>query len=243
MKDSGAVLRVRIPHSITLTCVRGVEGRNTDKEGRPLVVSHIDEVGVLVAATEDSSDRRDGTGAGGNLVVDSEFVADPEESLLIEQQAAELERLMPIVSRQLFSTDPTHPIADLPLGQFRLCTLLHKEGRRTMSQIGEDLGISVSAVTQMADRLERAGLVERTSDTTGDRRNRYLRLTPHGRTLMQSRTTQRLERTTEALKQLNTEERTVLLQMLDKLRVVTRGLFPVPPDDPEPTPSYNGTSS
>ncbi|MDX1934034.1 MAG: MarR family transcriptional regulator [Capsulimonadales bacterium] len=167
-------------------------------------------------------------------------VISDEEQVFLERQAAELERLLPIISRQLFSTDPAHPIADLPLGQFRLCTLLHKEGRRTMSQIGEDLGISVSAVTQMADRLERAGLVERTSDTTGDRRNRYLRLTLHGRSLMQSRTAQRLERTTEALRQMTVEERARLIEILDKLRAVTRGLFPAPSDE-EPAPSVNGT--
>src|SRR5690349_24792691 len=70
-------------------------------------------------------------------------------------QAAQLEQLLPVVMRQLFTADPAHPVTDLPFGQFRLCVLLHQRGKRTMSHLGDELGISVSAVTQMADRLER----------------------------------------------------------------------------------------
>jgi DNA-binding MarR family transcriptional regulator len=124
--------------------------------------------------------------------------------------------------RQLFTTDPTHPVTDLPFGQYRLCVLLHQKGQRTMSQLGDELGISVSAVTQMADRLERSGLVERVAEMNGDRRTRYLHLTPQGRQLMESRMAQRLERAEEALRLLAPEERQVVLGALEILREVSR---------------------
>jgi DNA-binding MarR family transcriptional regulator len=137
-------------------------------------------------------------------------------------QAAQLEQLLPVVMRQLFTADPAHPVTDLPFGQFRLCVLLHQRGKRTMSHLGDELGISVSAVTQMADRLERAGLVERIADTNGDRRTRYLQLTSDGQRLMESRMAQRLERAEEALRLLAPDERRAVLNALEVLREVTR---------------------
>lgn len=122
---------------------------------------------------------------------------------------------MPALNRQLFTTD--HPLADLPLAQLRLCTLLLHEGRRTMSQIGEDLGISVSAVTQMADRLEKAGMVERVAEPGGDRRTRHLQLTRHGDDLMRSRREERRRRAGDVLRHLPPEKRTAISEALDAL--------------------------
>ena len=45
-----------------------------------------------------------------------------------------------------------------------------------MSSLGRELGVSLSAITQIADRLERAGLVTRVAKG-GDRRVRRLELT------------------------------------------------------------------
>lgn len=134
------------------------------------------------------------------------------------EQAIELERMLPIVIRQIFTTDPDHATSELPFGQFRLCMLLHQEGSRTMSQIGDDLGISVSAVTQMADRLERAGIVERQAATGGDKRVRTLRLSKSGLEMMDTRMEFRLQRAHEVLKLLAPEERLAALNLLDRLR-------------------------
>jgi MarR family transcriptional regulator, organic hydroperoxide resistance regulator len=143
---------------------------------------------------------------------------------VLSAQASRLESGLPAVMRSLFWTDPSHPLAELPLGQFRLCILLFREGRRTMSQVGEDLNISVSAVTQMADRLERVGLVERLSDSGGDRRTRYLQLTASGLELMQERSAMRHARAEAALRLLTPEQRETILDALDTLRTVSRSL-------------------
>src|SRR5262249_23503371 len=86
----------------------------------------------------------------------------------------------------------------------------------------DELGISVSAVTQMADRLERAGLVERVAEANGDRRTRYLQLTLHGQQLMESRLALRLERAEEVLRLLAPDERLAVLSALEVLRDVSR---------------------
>ena len=147
----------------------------------------------------------------------------------LKQQAYELEHLLPAVMRHTFTLDPTHPLSEMPFGQFRLCTLLFREGKRTMSQVSEDLSISVSAVTQMADRLEKAGMVERVSDCGGDRRTRFLQLTDHGKTLMETRQERRITRATAILRLLSEDERREILSALDKLRAVGRTVAPIVP--------------
>lgn len=142
----------------------------------------------------------------------------------LKQQASIIEHLLPTVMRQTFTLDPTHPLTEMPFGQFRLCTLLFREGKRTMSQVSEDLGISVSAVTQMADRLEKAGMVERVSDCGGDRRTRFLHLTDHGKTLMETRQVRRITQAIALLHILSPAERQEILQALEKLRTASRAL-------------------
>ena len=149
-------------------------------------------------------------------------VSQTSEEQNVQIQAAQLARILPAVQRQLFVTDAAHPLAELPMAQMRLCLLLHSEGRRTMSQIGDELEISVSAVTQVADRVEKAGLVERLPDVGGDRRTRFLQLTKHGKSLMDSRAEMRLHRAADALTRLSPEQRRAALEALEALRDASR---------------------
>ena len=138
-----------------------------------------------------------------------------------ESQAERLEKLLPIVTARLFEEDAGHPLANLPSAQMRLCILLHQMGKRTMSDIAEELGISVSAVTQVADRLERTGFVERHMDSGGDRRTRFLTLTPQGKALMDARKNQRINRILVALGSLSPNERESTLSALESLASAT----------------------
>jgi Transcriptional regulators len=124
-------------------------------------------------------------------------------------QAAHLERMLPEIALRLFTLDPEHPLADLPQAQMKVCVLLFQNGPRTLSQISDTLGISASAVTQIADRLEKAGMVERAAvePGEGDRRARYLELTEQGRTLMEQRRQARVAKVAAALEHLSPHER------------------------------------
>ena len=95
-------------------------------------------------------------------------------------------------------------VAELPLAQLRVCGILHR-GPRPMSALGRDLGVSLSAMTQIADRLERASLVKRVAEGN-DRRVRCLRLTPRGESIMQRREDARAEHASAALARLSGEE-------------------------------------
>jgi DNA-binding MarR family transcriptional regulator len=131
------------------------------------------------------------------------------EELLLDQ-AAKLESLLPKLMRRLFTLDPSHPANDLPLAQLRVCTIL-QAGPRTVSAIGEELGISVSAATQIADRLERVGFVERVAERD-DRRMKKVQLTAHGDEVMASRREKRVQGVAAALEKLPPAAREELLR-------------------------------
>jgi DNA-binding transcriptional ArsR family regulator len=62
------------------------------------------------------------------------------------------------IGRNLLSVDD--PAMDLPLRQLKVCmALLHRSC--SMTEISREVGLSRSSVTQVSDRLERRGLVER----------------------------------------------------------------------------------
>ena len=155
---------------------------------------------------------------------EGESAASEENHAHLVEQATELEKLLPALARQIFALPPPeNALGDLPLAQFRLCILLSREGRRTMSQLGEELHISVSAVTQMADRLEKADLVERVMED-GDRRTRHLQLTKHGQSLILVRRALRTERAAQTLALLPPPQRESILQMLHILLDASRAL-------------------
>jgi DNA-binding MarR family transcriptional regulator len=81
----------------------------------------------------------------------------------LQEQAEKLECLLPRLMRRLFTLEIDHPAMELPLAQLRMSLIL-QGGPRSISSLSEEMSISVSATTQIADRLERAGMVARVSD-------------------------------------------------------------------------------
>ena len=150
---------------------------------------------------------------------------------ILTEQAVLLERLLPRLIRRLFTLEPEHPVAELPLAQLRVCIIL-EEGPRTISAISRELEVSVSAATQLADRLEKVGFVERISNAE-DRRMRTLQLTAEGAERMQSRRLLRVRRSGEALAQLPPEARKAALTALQTLLDAALATAPaLPNEDP-----------
>jgi len=137
----------------------------------------------------------------------------PEQALTI-QQAQEIADLLPRLMRKLF-TFGKDPVGELPLAQLRVCSILLR-GPRPMSSISRELGISLSAMTQLADRLERARLVKRVA-AESDRRIRQLQLTDRGETMMRRREAARVGRVLAALGHLSAPARQEVLAALEQL--------------------------
>jgi DNA-binding MarR family transcriptional regulator len=136
------------------------------------------------------------------------------------QIAESLTGLLPRLVRGLSSPGVSKPgkkelVDDLPLAQLRLCGMLG-EGPRAMSVLSRELGVSLSALTQTADRLERVRLVKRTS-ADEDRRVRCLQLTPRGERMMRKRRDARLRSNLAVLEQLSASERQLVHTAMETL--------------------------
>jgi DNA-binding MarR family transcriptional regulator len=136
-------------------------------------------------------------------------------SRLLAEQAADLTDLLPRLMRAMFTLDDSDPTMELPVAQLRVCTLLDP-GPRTISDLAKELGITVSAVTQLADRLESAGLVERLAGQE-DRRTKRLRLTEQGAETLRARRQRRITRVVEVLRTLPAADRAEVLKALATL--------------------------
>lgn len=76
---------------------------------------------------------------------------------------------------------------DLPLTWYDVLVQLAEspEGRLRMQELADAVLLSKSGVTRLVDRMERAGLVERTR-CTNDRRGTFATLTVHGRSRLRA---------------------------------------------------------
>ncbi len=140
------------------------------------------------------------------------------------KQAQTTARLLHELLRQLAAGAEDDPVVDLPLAQLRVCAILH-QGPGSMSAVSRELGVSLSAMTQLADRLERAELVKRVAQG-GDRRVRCLQLTEHGAKMMRYHEEVRVHRISVALEHLAPNARnqvTVALQTMIQACIATKG--------------------
>ena len=144
-------------------------------------------------------------------------VGDSRNGSAVRQQAQDLVSLLLGLTRELLVVDDV--TAELPLRQLRVCALLH-EGARSMSVLSRELGVSLSATTQIADRLIRARLVKRVFEGT-DRRVRSLQLTKRGQRIMRLRESARVERMLGVVEQLPPKARREVLAAFSLLLKAT----------------------
>ena len=130
-------------------------------------------------------------------------------------EAVALAALLPSLMRQLFTVDHDDVAADLPLAQLRACASL-QDGPLPMSVLSRELGVTLSAMTQLADRLERADLVRREAEEK-DRRVRCLQLTPRAEKIMRRHGDSRIRSVSAVLSHLSPDERKGILAALETL--------------------------
>lgn len=131
------------------------------------------------------------------------------------ERALRLEALLPEAARSLYRPEAGDPLSELSLGQMRIVRILFT-GRHTVSSLSEELGMSISAATQMIGRLEGLGLIEKVDDLQ-DRRVRNLNLTPHGLNLMNRRRDRRVERVRQVLSKMTQSQQQQIIDALETL--------------------------
>lgn len=135
--------------------------------------------------------------------------------VVLREQSEAIVSMLSGLARRLFTLEADDPGMELPVAQMRVCTVLI-DGPKTMGAISRELGISHSAITQIADRLERAAMVERVPESE-DRRCKSLRLTAFGVEKMRSRRERRVLRMQRAMDKLPPEDRAAVVSALRTL--------------------------
>ena len=130
------------------------------------------------------------------------------------EEAEAVASLLPALMRRLFTLDDD-PVANLPLTQIRVCFSL-LDGPRQMSALSHELGVTLSAMTQIADRMERAKLVCRVAEEK-DRRVRCLQLTPRGEIIMRRHEDLRIRCISAVMEHLSPNERKEIIAALETL--------------------------
>ena len=130
------------------------------------------------------------------------------------EQSSKVAAMVATLIQKLASPD-SDPAAELPLGQLRVCKIL-QNGPLPASVVGRELQVSLSAVTQIADRLERAQLVKRVNGES-DRRIKCLQLTAQAEEIMRRRAELRVERVSRAMENLSLQVRKEVVVALEAL--------------------------
>jgi DNA-binding MarR family transcriptional regulator len=133
----------------------------------------------------------------------------------VREQAVALNAFLSKLLRRLNKLETGDPVIDLPVAQMRVCVAL-LEKPRTMSCLSKELGISLSAVTQLADRLEKAKLVERYVESA-DLRVKHIRLSSRGEEIMRTRRERRIERLEKVLECMPAEDRELITPAFQRL--------------------------
>lgn len=131
------------------------------------------------------------------------------------QQAGELVSMISKLMRSLYTLETGDLANELSVAHLRACNAL-MESPRSITELARELGTSTSATTQLADRLHKAGIVERVV-APDDRRVKLLHLTSHGKQLIGARRARRVERMEKALDRLSVEQRGSVLEALTLL--------------------------
>lgn len=132
-------------------------------------------------------------------------------------KAERLDNLMRKLLRAMSSGDGD-PLNDLPIAQLKVVRVL-ATGEKSAGDVGHELGLSPSALSQLVQRLACTGLIVKEEDSS-DRRVKRLSLSKSGMQKVRERDKLRHAKATKLLQGLTDEEQDKLLELMEKLVTV-----------------------
>jgi DNA-binding MarR family transcriptional regulator len=105
--------------------------------------------------------------------------------------------------------------------QFGVLFQLQRKGTAGISDMGDDLGVTSAAASQMIERLVQTGMLERTEDPH-DRRARQIALTARGKELVEKGMQARGKWLDELARSLTPEQQEMIIEALDLLTQAAR---------------------
>lgn len=125
-------------------------------------------------------------------------------------------RLTAAVERLFSLLRHGNPPNDISLTAASTLRRLEREGPRRLTELAAAEGVTQPAMTQLAQRLERDGLAERTTDAT-DGRVVLVRVTQAGRDLLARRRAVRAEHLAALLRHLSADDEALIAAALPAL--------------------------
>jgi DNA-binding MarR family transcriptional regulator len=119
--------------------------------------------------------------------------------------------------------DFSHYARDTGMSMSQFVTLinLHRKGIAGVTDVGDDLGVSSAAASQMIERLVQLGLLERSEDPH-DRRAKRVILTPRGTELLEKGMQARARWLDDLARALTPEQQETIIAALDLLTQAAR---------------------
>ncbi len=142
-----------------------------------------------------------------------------------EQAIAGYRELVHLLSS---SATPEFPDPGVTMAQMRLLMLLSAVGETRMSTIAPKLGISLSTLSSLVERLVDAGLAQRREDSR-DRRNVLVSLTPRGAQMLDNFQELGERHLRELLTHLEPAELATVTHAIDLLVAAARRITPEEP--------------
>ena len=120
----------------------------------------------------------------------------------------------------------------LSAGQLRTLTHLHFQGVHQVSDIGDDLGVTTAAASQLVDRLVNMDLLERTEDPE-DRRVKQITITDSGRALVRQAIEDRFRWMKDLANNLTPTQQEQIISSLKTLTEAAKSLEEAQEDETE----------
>lgn len=130
----------------------------------------------------------------------------------LERLEAALQQLM----RRIHSKMDTSMIHGITGSQFFVMKRIYEQGRMIVSEVASEMGVSLSAITALVDRLHKAGFIKREKDEA-DRRLVWLTITPQGEKVLQTSLAYRKEIMKKYLGELSENDLEQLIRICEKL--------------------------
>lgn len=142
-----------------------------------------------------------------------------------ERYCAELDEVSVKVIRRL-----GHEVSDMleegmTSPQFLVMRLIGQNKAMTVSEISEHMGVTLSAVTSLSDRLKASGLLTRERDEA-DRRIVWLKLTDSGRQKLEELEAKRIAMMRKYLGRLPEDDLARMLDIFRRLAVIVDDMAP-----------------
>ena len=105
---------------------------------------------------------------------------------------------------------------ELSFSQMKALHYMYEQNDLSVKELGEQMGLSLAAMSRAAEELVQRGLMDRTEDPA-DRRIKRLRLTDKGRGLVQKMRETRMAGFEQFVATLSPKEQTLLAKALDPI--------------------------